>query len=189
MNEAVQKTESRKRGNISMNETIYNLKTRRSIRAFQPDRVDDALLEVVLEAGTFAPTGSGSQSPVIVAVRDAKMVRQLSRMNAAVNGFSGDPFYGAPAVLIVFGDRSRRTYLLDGAAVMTTLLNAAHAVGFGSCWINRAKEMFVSEEGAQLLKDWGIVGEFEGIGLIALGYAAGESPEPAPRKSGYIVRV
>ena len=172
-----------------MNEAIDNLKTRRSIRTYKPDRIDDALLDAVLEAGTFAPTGSGSQSPVIVAVRDAELVRQLSRMNAAVNGFSGDPFHGAPAVLIVFGDKSRRTYLLDGAAVMTTLLNAAHAVGLGSCWINRAKEMFVSEEGAQLLKSWGIVGDYEGIGLIAIGYAAGAEPEPAPRKSGYIVRV
>ena len=172
-----------------MNETINNLKTRRSIRAYKPDAIDDALLDAVLEAGTFAPTGSGSQSPVIVAVRNAELVRRLARMNASVNNYTGDPFYGAPAVLIVFGDKSRRTYLLDGAAVMTTLVNAAHAVGLGSCWINRAKEMFVSQEGAQLLKDWGVVGDYEGIGLITIGYAAGAAPEPAPRKGGYIVRV
>ena len=172
-----------------MNETINSLKTRRSIRAYKPDAIDEALLDAVLEAGTFAPTGNGSQSPLIVAVRNAELVRRLARMNASVNNYAGDPFYGAPAVLVVFGDKSRRTYLLDGAAVMTTLVNAAHAVGLGSCWINRAKEMFASHEGAQLLKDWGIVGDYEGIGLIAIGYAAGAAPEPAPRKSGYIVRV
>jgi len=121
-----------------MNETLNNLKTRRSIRSYQPEQVDKALLEQVLEAGTYAPTGGGRQTPVIVAVQDPDTVKQLSRMNAAVNGAKTDPFYGAPTVLIVLAERSRGTFLLDGAAVITTLLNAAHAVGLGSCWINRA---------------------------------------------------
>ena len=125
-----------------MNETIHNLKTRRSIRTYQPKQVTRALLEQVLEAGTYAPTGGGRQTPIIVAVQDHEMVQQLSRMNAAVNGNSSDPFYGAPTVLVVLAERSRGTYLLDGAAVITTLLNAAHAVGLGSCWIHRAKEEF-----------------------------------------------
>lgn len=147
------------------------------------------LLEQVLEAGTYAPTGGGRQTPVIVAVQDEATIKQLSRMNARVIGNDSDPFYGAPTVLVVLADRSRRTYLLDGAAVITTLLNAAHAVGLGSCWVHRAKEMFESEEGKTLLTRWGIEGDYEGIGLALLGYAAGPAPEPAPRKENYIVRV
>lgn len=172
-----------------MNETINNLKTRRSIRSYQSKQVPKALLEQVLEAGTYAPTGGGRQTPIIVAVQDAETVQQLSRMNAAVIGNNSDPFYGAPTVLVVLAERSRGTYLLDGASVITTLLNAAHAVGLGSCWIHRAKEEFESDEGKALLEKWGIEGDVEGIGHVILGYPAGASPEPAPRKANYIVRV
>lgn len=172
-----------------MNETIQNLKTRRCVRAFKPDPVDEALLCEVLEAGTYAPTGGGRQSPVIVAVRDPETIRELSRMNAAVAGISGDPYYGAPVVLVVLADRTRGTYLLDGASVLTTLLNAAHAVGLGSCWIHRAKEMFESGEGKSLLRQWGIEGDYEGIGQAVIGWAAEAPGEPAPRKENYIVRV
>ncbi len=172
-----------------MNETLSNLKTRRSIRSYQSRQVERALLDQVLEAGTYAPTAGGRQSPVIVAVQDAETVKQLSRMNAAVNGNQSDPFYGAPTVLVVLASRARATYLLDGAAVITTLLNAAHALGLGSCWVHRAKEEFESEEGKALLKKWGVAGDYEGVGHVALGYAAGEAPEPAPRKADYIVRA
>ena len=172
-----------------MNEALQNLMTRRSIRSYQPKQVEKELLEQVLQAGTYAPTGGGRQTPVIVAVQDEKTVQQLSRMNAAVMGAKSDPFYGAPTVLVVLAERSRGTYLLDGASVITTLLNAAHAVGLGSCWVHRAKEEFESEEGKALLQQWGIEGDFEGVGHVILGYPAGDAPEPAPRKANYIVRV
>lgn len=172
-----------------MNEVLQALKTRRSVRAYQPKQVEKELLDQVLEAGTYAPTGSGKQSPVIVAVQDPDTVGQLSRMNAAANGNKSDPFYGAPTVLVVLADKSRRTYLLDGASVITTLLNAAHAVGLASCWIHRAKEEFESEEGKALLKKWGVVGDYEGVGHVILGYAASDLGEPAPRKDDYIVKV
>ncbi len=172
-----------------MNETLNNLKTRRSVRSYLPKQVEKDVLDQVLEAGTYAPTGGGKQTPIIVAVQDSATVKQLSHMNAQVIGNDSDPYDGAPTVLIVFAERTRSTYLLDGAAVMTTLVNAAHAAGLGSCWIHRAKEMFESEEGKALLQKWGIEGDYEGIGQVILGYAAGPASEPAPRKENYIVRV
>ena len=172
-----------------MNENLQNLLTRRSVRAYLPKQVEESLLDKVLEAGTYAPTGGGRQTPVIVAVQNAETVKQLSRMNAAVNGAKEDPFYGAPTVLVVLAERTRGTYVLDGASVITTLLNAAHAVGLGSCWVHRAREEFESEEGKALLKQWGIEGDFEGIGHVILGYAAEAPAEPAPRKANYIYRV
>ena len=172
-----------------MNETLNNLKTRRSIRSYLPGQVEKELLEQVLEVGTFAPTGGGKQSPIIVSVQDPDTLKQLSRMNAQVMCVSSDPYYGAPTVLIVLAERVRATYLLDGASVMTTLVNAAHAVGLGSCWVHRAKEEFESAEGKALLKQWGIEGDFEGIGHVILGYAAEAPAEPAPRKENYVYRV
>ena len=123
-----------------MNKVIECLKTRRSVRGFKSDEMPAReLIEQVLEAGTYAPTGMGRQSPIIVAITNKEMRDRLSRLNAAVLGTDSDPFYGAPVVLIVLADRSKPTYLYDGSLVMGNLLNAAHAVGLESCWILLAK--------------------------------------------------
>lgn len=171
---------------MDTNKTLENLKTRRSIRAYTDQMPAKELLEKVLEAGTYAPTGKGSQSPIIIAVTDKETRDLLSRLNAGVMGADNDPFYGAPAVLVVLADRNCPTYLYDGSLVMGNLLNAAHAVGLGSCWIHRAKEVFDSPEGKALLKDWGIEGDYEGIGNCIIGYPAQEAPAPKPRKADYV---
>ena len=171
---------------MGQNETIENLKTRRSIRAYTEQMPPKELLEQVIEAGTYAPTGKGNQSPIIVAVTDKAMRDSLSRLNAAVMGTSSDPFYGAPAVLVVLAERKYPTYLYDGSLVMGNLMNAAHAVGLGTCWIHRAKEVFDSEAGKALLKEWGIEGDYEGIGNCIIGYPAQEAPAPKPRKADYV---
>lgn len=176
----------------SMNQdnTLEVLKTRRSIRYYQDKVPEKALLEKVLEAGTYAPTGKGSQSPIIVAVTDKETRDRLSRLNAQVMGTDNDPFYGAPVVLVVLADRSfKTTYLYDGSLVMGNLMNAAHAVGLGSCWIHRAKEVFDMPEGKQLLKEWGIEGDYEGIGNCIIGYIDGAAPAPKPRKENYVYWV
>ena len=147
------------------------------------------MLDQILQAGTYAATGMGKQSPRIVAVQDPETVRLLSKMNAAVMGADKDPFYGAPTVVIVLADKTVGTYLYDGSLVMGNLMNAAHALGVSSCWIHRAKEEFESEEGKALLKKWGIEGDYEGIGHCILGYAAAPAAAPAPRKDNYVVKV
>ena len=137
----------------------------------------------------YAPTGMGRQSPVMVAVQDPDTVRELSRLNARVMGSSTDPFYGAPTVIVVLADPEIGTYREDGSLVMGNLLNAAHAVGLGSCWIHRAREVFDSPEGKALLKKWGVPEKYVGIGNCILGYAAQPAAAPKPRKADYIFRV
>ena len=122
-----------------MKETVQDLKTRRSVKKYRPDQITKNELIQVLEAGMNAPTGMNRQSPVMVAVQDPETVKQLSSMNAAVMGVSSDPFYGAPTVIVVLADSTVPTYLYDGSLVMGNLLNAAHALGLGACWIHRAK--------------------------------------------------
>ena len=172
-----------------MNEVMENLLTRRSIRSYQPDMVPMETIEEIVKAGTYAATGMGLQSPIIVAVTDKETRDRLSRMNAAVMGSSADPFYGAPVVLIVLADKNRGTYLYDGSLVMGNMMTAAHSLGIGSCWIHRAKETFESPEGKELLKQWGIEGNYEGLGNLILGYAKGEAPAPKPRKENYVYYV
>ena len=173
-----------------MKETLIDLKERRSCRAYQPKQIGEEELNAILEAGTYAPTGMGRQSPVIVAVQDPETRNALSRMNAAVMGRDGDPFYGAPTVVVVLADPEIGTYLYDGVLVMGNLMNAAQAVGVDSCYIFRAKEIFETAEGKALLRKWGIPERYVGIGNCILGYGAeGGTKEAAPRKANYIVRV
>ena len=173
-----------------MTETLQDIKTRRSCRKFQSRQVAEEDLKAILEAGTWAATGHGWQSPVMVVVQDKATIEKLSRMNAAILGVSSDPFYGAPTVVIVLADKSRPTYREDGALVMGNLMLAAHALGVGSCWIHRAREEFETEEGKALLKSWGLEGDYAGVGHCVLGYAEENGEAPAkPRKDGYIIRV
>lgn len=172
-----------------MNEVLACLKERRSIRKYKNEQIKDCELEQILEAGMYAPTGMGMQSPIMVVVQDAETIAKLSKMNAAVMGGDGDPFYGAPTVVIVLADASRGTYVEDGSLVMGNLLNAAYSVGVDSCWIHRAKEVFETEEGKALLKQWGIGGNYVGIGNCLLGYRDCELPQARPRKENYIYRV
>ena len=172
-----------------MNDALKMLVERRSCRSYRPDPIPEEILNQILEAGTYAATGMGRQSPIMIAVTDKETRDQLSKMNAAVMGAGNDPFYGAPVVISVLADRAVPTYLYDGSLVMGNLMNAAHSLGIASCWIHRAKEEFESAEGKAILKQLGIEGDYEGIGHCILGYAAQENKAAAPRKASYIYRI
>ena len=172
-----------------MSDVLETIKSRRSIRKYKSDMVPQDKLEKIIEAGTYAATGMGKQSPIIVAVTNKELCDKLSAMNAKIMGTNTDPFYGAPVVLIVLADKSRPTYLYDGSLVMGNLMLEAEAQGIGSCWIHRAKEEFESEEGKEILKSLGIEGDYEGIGHCVLGFADGPAPKAAPRKDSYVYYV
>ena len=170
-------------------EMLNLLKTRRSVRAYKADPVPEELLDQVLEAGTYAPSAMGRQSPTLIAVTSPKYREQISKLNAAVMGTDKDPYYGAPVIVVVLGDGERANYLADGSCVLENLMLAAHAEGLGTVWVNREREIFDSPDGKALLRDWGLPETLRGVGAIALGYAAGPAPEAAPRKENYIVHV
>lgn len=170
-------------------DAMENLLTRRSVRKYRPDMLPEDVLARIIKAGTYAPTGHGRQSPVIIAVTNRELRDRLSAMNAAVMGRDGDPFYGAPVVLIVLADKSVPTHVYDGSLVMANLMLAAHSEGVASCWIHRAREMFDSDEGKSILRELGVEGDLEGIGHCVLGYADGGEPAAAPRKDNYVYYV
>ncbi len=174
-----------------MNETLHVLETRRSCRSFRPDMITQEELQAILKAGTYAPTGMGKQSPIILAVTDKKLRDRIAEENRKIGGWDEgfDPFYGAPVILIVLADRSVRTYQYDGSLVMGNLLNAAESLGVAGIWIHRAKEEFDSAFGKEILAQLGIEGDYEGIGHCALGYAAEPAKQPAPRKDNYVYYV
>ncbi len=169
------------------NEIIKALKTRRSVRAYKPEQITDDELRTVLDAGTWAPTAKGLQDPWIVAVQNPALLKRISRMNAAVWGRDEDidPFYGAPTFVLVFGSADWVNAVPDGSLVLGNMMNAAHAIGLGSCWINREREMFDTDEGKALMAELGLPDGLIGIGALALGYPAAPPREPKPRKENY----
>ncbi len=170
-----------------MKETLDDLKTRRSCRKYKPEQIKNEELYQILEAGVMAPTGRDKQSPIIIVIQDKETIELLSKLNAEVGGWRSDPFYGAPTVIVVLADKNIHTYVHDGNMVIANLLNAAHAVGVDSCYIFRAKEEFETEEGKELLKKWGIEGDYEGIGNVLLGYGLPEGfKERSVRKKDYV---
>lgn len=181
-----------------MNQTIENIISRRSVKKYTEQNVPMELVEEVVKAGMYAPSGMNMQSAKIIAVTNKAMRDRLSRINLEIvvgrnlkttSGHS-DPFYGAPVVLVVLAKKEVGTRVYDGTLVMENMMIAAHSLGLGSCWIHRAKETFETEEGKQILADLGITEEYEGIGNCILGYAAADALKPqAPRKEDFVVWV
>ncbi|MCR5001557.1 MAG: nitroreductase [Lachnospiraceae bacterium] len=174
-----------------MNETLKVMETRRSCRNFKPDMVNDEELKAIIKAGTYAATGMGKQSPIIIAVTDKALRDEISAENRKIGGWDEgfDPFYGAPVILIVLANKEVPTHVYDGSLVMGNLMNAAESLGVASIWIHRAKEEFESDFGKNILKKLGIEGEYEGIGHCALGYAAEPAKDPIPRKADYVYHI
>lgn len=169
-----------------MNEAYKNLIERRSIRKYNNTKVSHDLIEQIVRAGQFAPSGMNRQIYAFVVVEDEELVARLSKMNADAMNSSSDPFYGAKSLIIVFADTNAPTYLYDGALAMGNLMNAANALGVDSCWIHRAKEVFETPEGKEIKKTWGLPESYEGIGHCILGYREEEPGERAQRTSKVI---
>lgn len=172
-----------------MNPIIKAIIERRSVRKYKPDMVTHADIEQIIKAGTYAATGHGSQSPIIIAVTDKELISRLSKLNAEILGVNSDPFYGAPVILIVLADKSAATHVYDGSLVMGNLMLAAHSLNLGSCWINRAKETFEHPLGQEILQSLGLSKNYEGIGFCIIGYTDGEVPKAAPRKNDYVYYI
>ena len=162
------------------NEVIQNIITRRSIKQYKDQQITDEELQTVLDAGLYAPSGMGMQSPVMVVVQDKDM-------NAAVMNATSNPYYDAPTVILVLAPTDRTTYIEDASCVLDTMMLAAHSIGLASRWIHRERQMFETEEGKELMKKWGIPENFAGVGALALGYADCELPEPKERREGRII--
>ena len=174
-----------------MNEIIKAMEERRSIRKFKSEMPKKEDLQQIVEAGLYAANGMGRQATITVAVTNKKLRDKLSAINCKIGGWdeSVDPFYGAPAILIVLAEKDWRNRVYDGSLVMGNMMLAAHSLGLGSIWIHRAKEEFEMPEYQQLLKELGVEGEWEGIGHCAVGYIDGEMPEAAERKPNRVFWV
>ncbi len=167
------------------NEVLKAIRERRSIRRFKPEQVTDEELKTILEAGTWAPTGHGSQDPWIVAVQNEALRKRLTQLNAQIMGVSSDPYYGAPTLVLVFASKDNENNYRDGSLVLGNMMLAAHSIGLASCWINREDKMFETAEGKQIMKELNLPDGLMGVGALSLGYAASQPKTVKPRKEEY----
>lgn len=174
-----------------MSDVLQKMETRRSIRKFKGDMVPQDIMDKIIEAGLYAASGHGEQNTIMIQVTNKELRDKISQLNCKIGGWKEgfDPFYGAPAMIIVLAKKSWPNRVYDGSLVMGNLMLAAHELGIGSCWIHRAKEEFEMDWGKELLKSLGIEEEYEGIGHCALGYVDGEYPKTPARKPNRVFYV
>ena len=172
-----------------MNNCMDVIRSRSSVKKYISKEIPSELIDRVIEAGLCAASGRNLQAPIIVAVTNKEIRDKISAANAAVMGATGDPFYNAPAVLVVLADKSAHTYVYDGSLALGNMMLAAHEAGLGSCWIHRAKEVFEQSEWKEWLRSIGVTADVEGIGNLVLGYPDGERPAPKERKPGRVFKV
>ena len=166
-----------------MNEIEKVIKERRSIRSFKSEMPKKEEIEKIIEAGLYAPSGMGRQETKIIAITNKEFRDKLAKINGEIIGWNVDPFYGAPVVLIVLGNKEFFTSIYDGSLVLGNMMLMAKSLGLGSIWIHRAKEEFEMQEYKNVLKKLGIEGNWEGIGHCAIGYVDGNEPNAQARKA------
>ena len=174
---------------VIMNDILDVIVSRRSIKKYKNIIVEKGLINKVLKAGMYAPSGKNNQSAIILAVTNKKVRDLLSELCASIRGVDSDPFYGAPVVLVVLAKKDIFTHVYDGSCVMENMLLEAHSLGLGACWIHHAKEMFETSQGKELLQKLGIDEEYEGVGSCILGYSDVVIKNELPRKENFIYFV
>lgn len=173
-----------------MNEVIKNIITRRSCKKFRSDMVPEKIINQIVEAGLYAASGMGKQSPVILVVADKNERDNLSRLNAKYDPQNrADPFYNAPVILSVLVPKGVPTAVYDGSLVIGNMMLAADSLEIGSCWIHRAKEVFEDLEGKALLSRVGLTDDYEGIGNCAIGFPEYINTNIIPRKENRVYRI
>ena len=169
--------------------TLELINERASTKAYSDTMPSEEQLNKIITAGLRAASGRNLQAPVIVAVTNKEIRDRLSAANAAVMGASSDPFYNAPAVLVVLARREAHTYVYDGSLSLGNMMLAAHELGLGSCWVHRAKEVFELPEWKAWLKEIGLEGDVEGIGNLIVGYPKDSVPAPKETKPNRVFWV
>jgi len=172
-----------------MNEILKQMIERRSIRKYKTEPVPQDILDTIINAGLYAASGRNSQETVIIAVTNKEVIDKMSKINAEIMGTSSDPFFGAPAVLVVLAKKDRTTGIYDGSLVIGNLMLAAHSLGLASCWVHRAKQTFEMPEWKEWLLSLGIEGDYEGVGNCVIGYPDAELPPPPQRKENRVFYV
>lgn len=166
-----------------MNAIIESLLKRRSIRSFKEEQIKDEELQLILRAAILAPNGRNQEPWHFTALQDQTKLRQLDDL---VAGKGNSFFYYAPTLILVSIQEGNAYEKEDTACALTTMMQAAHALGLGSVWCNRING---NHELDTKLTEFGIPQGYRVTGTLAVGYVKGEYPPQRTPKEGTITII
>lgn len=165
-----------------MNEVCQTIVNRRSIRRYLPQPVADDILQQILDAGRFAPSGRNEQAWYFIAIQNQAIIQEMRAACTQLLGSTADPLYGAPAVILIFAKNGAIDPIQDTSAAMENILLAAASLGIGSCWIDAPKNLLESPEGPAWMQKLKVPEGFTIQTSCLMGYSDGPAPVALPRK-------
>lgn len=182
------------------------IKSRHSIRKYTDRQISRSDLELILEAGNYAPNAGGGQRSMMVGVLNKELTAKIGVMNLAKfnrgnligshvskeqpsvidDSAIKNGFYNAPAVVVIFGQDRFMFREADAYCCAENMALQATELGIASCIVSRGAETFASDEGKAILKSWEIPENYSAVCFVILGYIDGEQPQAKPRKANRV---
>ena len=179
-------------------EAIEAILTRRSTRKYKDTMPDREIIEKIIEAGRYAPSGSNSQSTHIIVFTDKGILTEMaeavkdefSKMEADENTYvslkhsinaakNGDYVfhYGAPVFIVTANKKGYGNAMADSACALENMMIAANALDPGSCWINQLHWLDDNARIREFMSAYGLKEDETITGGLILGYAENGLPE------------
>ena len=182
-----------------MNEVIRTILERRSIRKYTDQPVKKEDIELILQAGIYAPTGGDAEPWHFGVLTDSEMIARLDEKARAameasgierIMATGGNPkyriFFGAPVVIMIYGEKVLRktgahlSAMADCSAAIQNMQLAAFSLGLSTCWIGLIRYLFATD---RCMAPEG----YDPLYAMTLGYSAGpEAIRPRSRREGTI---
>ena len=188
--------------------------TRRSTRKYASEVPEKELIEKVIEAGRYAPSGGNSQTTHFLVISNKEILRELaalvmqefSKMEVTENMYAsiansiraskgGKYFfhYNAPVLILVANRRDYGNNMADSACALENMMIMANALDLGSCWINQVHWLTDNPVICEYLSGLGLSGEECVCGGLAVGYPDTEDGlpvrSPLPRKGNPVTYI
>ena len=165
-------------------DTFENIVSRRSVRGFITDNeIPEEMIEKIIDSAMYAPLAVNTVLWHFTVLKNKDMQQKISdgvigvlkenptehiRKRLAMPNFS--PFYGAPSVIVVSGDKNNKWSESNCGAAIQNILLAANDLGIDSCWVGMANEFLNSDKAENIRNVIGIPEDYYVVGCVALGY-------------------
>lgn len=180
-----------------MNKVLEVIKSRRSTRKYLSKQIKQEELDLILEAGTYAPSAHNQQSWHFTVIQNKNILDDIdlkTRENMAKQPIDWiekmgknenfKVFYNAPTVVIVSGKEDAISSLVDCSAAIQNMMLAAESLNIGSCWIGLVRFFF---ELNGYRKELNIPKGYKPYYAVTLGYKATSSNLNGPKREDNVI--
>jgi nitroreductase len=193
-----------------MNSVIENILTRRSIRKYKNQQIEDEDLKIILEAAKYAPSGGNSQTWHFTVLQNKEYLlklngyiragfeklevnentyRSVRAAKAASKNDNYNFYYNAPTLIIVSNEADYANAMADSACALENMFLAANSLNLGSCWINQVRWLSHDQDVISFLTGLGMPANHQIYGSACLGYRDGEMPVALHRKENTVTII